>query len=56
MVTTKGVSTKANAFVIQGASNNLLGKKEIKALDIIGVVHRITAPDIYDRYPYCFKD
>ena len=50
----QGASTRTSAFVIKGAINNLLGKREISDLNIINVVGNIHSDNIISRFPALF--
>ena len=51
----KGTSTKTSAFVIIGATNNLLGRNEISDLNIINVISQIQCESITDKFPTIFE-
>jgi transposase InsO family protein len=55
MTSKHGMSTVANAFVVRGATNNLLGKREINDLEIISVVCNVQRDSITDRFQDLFE-
>jgi predicted aspartyl protease len=50
MTSKRGTSTTASAFVVKGATNNLLGKQEIRELQIISVVCNVRKETITDDF------
>ena len=55
MTSKRGTSTTASAFVVKGATNNLLGKQEIRELQIISVVCNVRKETITDDFQDMFE-
>ena len=51
----KGADTDAVAFIVGGASANLLGREEIKALGLISIVNTVSEDNILERYESLFQ-
>ena len=50
----RGNTTETSAFVVCGASSNLLGKKEIKSLGLVSVVNSVGVENIVTKYEKIF--
>ena len=55
MTTKQRNSTELEAFVVKGATNNLLGKQEIRDLHIIKVVGNVKVDEMVSRSPALFE-
>jgi len=51
----RGVTTDTEAYVITGATSNLLGRNEIESLGLISIINSVSSDEVVTKFPSLFR-